>query len=121
MFGSLWLIIVYAPVTHWIWGGGWLAEMGILDYAGGLVVHLTAGISALVLAAALGPRKGFPDQVDPPHNPALVMIGASMLWVGWFGCMVGWRDGWMEGWRDGWMDVGWLHGCMGGWVDEWMG
>ncbi len=63
--------------------------MGILDYAGGLVVHLTAGISALVLAAALGPRKGFPDQVDPPHSPALVMIGASMLWVGWFGFNAG--------------------------------
>ena len=85
LFSGLWIVIVYAPVTHWIWGGGWLAEMGILDYAGGLVVHLTAGISALVLAAALGPRKGFPDQVDPPHSPALVMIGASMLWVGWFG------------------------------------
>ena len=89
LFSGLWLITVYAPVTHWIWGGGWLAERGILDYAGGLVVHLTAGISALVLAAALGPRKGFPDQVDPPHNPALVMIGASMLWVGWFGFNAG--------------------------------
>ena len=85
LFSGLWLIAVYAPVTHWIWGGGWLAEKGILDYAGGLVVHLTAGISALVLAAALGPRRGFPNQIDPPHNPALVMIGASMLWVGWFG------------------------------------
>ena len=89
LFSGLWLVVVYAPVTHWIWGGGWLAEMGVLDYAGGLVVHLTAGISALVLAAALGPRKGFPDQVDPPHNPALVMIGASMLWVGWFGFNAG--------------------------------
>jgi Amt family ammonium transporter len=89
LFSGLRLIAVYAPVTHWIWGGGWLAEKGILDYAGGLVVHLTAGISALVLAAALGPRKGFPDQVDPPHNPALVMIGASMLWVGWFGFNAG--------------------------------
>ena len=89
LFSGLWLVAVYAPVTHWIWGGGWLAEMGILDYAGGLVVHLTAGISALVLAASLGPRKGFPDQVDPPHNPALVMIGASMLWVGWFGFNAG--------------------------------
>ena len=89
LFSGLWLVIVYAPVTHWIWGGGWLAEMGILDYAGGLVVHLTAGISALVLAAALGPRKGFPDQVDPPHSPALVMIGASMLWVGSFGFNAG--------------------------------
>ena len=89
LFTGLWLIAVYAPVTHWIWGGGWLAEKGILDYAGGLVVHLTAGISALVLAAALGPRKGFPNQIDPPHNPALVMIGASMLWVGWFGFNAG--------------------------------
>ena len=89
LFSGLWLIAVYAPVTHWIWGGGWLAEKGILDYAGGLVVHLTAGSSALVLAAALGPRKGFPDQVDPPHNPALVMIGAAMLWVGWFGFNAG--------------------------------
>ena len=89
LFSGLWLIAVYAPVTHWIWGGGWLAEKGILDYAGGLVVHLTAGISALVLAAALGPRKGFPDQVHPPHNPALVMIGAAMLWVGWFGFNAG--------------------------------
>mgnify|MGYP003311858520 FL=1 len=89
LFSGLWLILVYAPVTHWIWGGGWLAEMGILDYAGGLVVHLTAGISALVLAAALGPRSGFPEQVDPPHSPALVMIGASMLWVGWFGFNAG--------------------------------
>ena len=89
LFSGLWLIAVYAPVTHWIWGGGWLAEKGILDYAGGLVVHLTAGISALVLAAALGPRKGFPNQIDPPHNPALVMIGASMLWVGWFGFNAG--------------------------------
>ncbi len=89
LFSGLWLIAVYAPVSHWIWGGGWLAEKGILDYAGGLVVHLTAGISALVLAAALGPRKGFPDQVDPPHNPALVMIGAAMLWVGWFGFNAG--------------------------------
>ena len=89
LFSGLWLVMVYAPVTHWIWGGGWLAEMGILDYAGGLVVHLTAGISALVLAAALGPRKGFPEQVDPPHSPAFVMIGASMLWVGWFGFNAG--------------------------------
>jgi Amt family ammonium transporter len=89
LFSGLWLVIVYAPVTHWVWGGGWLAEMGILDYAGGLVVHLTAGISALVLAAALGPRKGFPGQADPPHSPAFVMIGASMLWVGWFGFNAG--------------------------------
>ena len=85
LFSGLWLLIVYAPVTHWIWAGnGWLFQAGLLDFAGGLVVHLTAGSSALVLAAMLGPRSTFPLQVDPPHNPAMVMIGASMLWVGWF-------------------------------------
>ena len=90
LFSALWLLIVYAPVTHWIWAGnGWLFEAGLLDFAGGLVVHLTAGSSALVLAAMLGPRSNFPLQVDPPHNPAMVMIGASMLWVGWFGFNAG--------------------------------
>ena len=90
LFSGLWLLIVYAPVTHWIWAGnGWLFKAGLLDFAGGLVVHLTAGSSALVLAAMLGPRSTFPLQVDPPHNPAMVMIGASMLWVGWFGFNAG--------------------------------
>ena len=90
LFSGLWLLIVYAPVTHWIWAGnGWLFQAGLLDFAGGLVVHLTAGSSALVLAAMLGPRSTFPLQVDPPHNPAMVMIGASMLWVGWFGFTAG--------------------------------
>tara|TARA_B100001142_G_scaffold94412_1_gene96253 strand:+ start:2274 stop:3494 length:1221 start_codon:yes stop_codon:yes gene_type:complete len=90
LFSGLWLLIVYAPVTHWIWAGnGWLFQAGLLDFAGGLVVHLTAGSSALVLAAMLGPRSTFPLQVDPPHNPAMVMIGASMLWVGWFGFNAG--------------------------------
>ena len=90
LFSTLWLLIVYAPVTHWIWSGnGWLFQAGLLDFAGGLVVHLTAGSSALVLAAMLGPRSNFPLQVDPPHNPAMVMIGASMLWVGWFGFNAG--------------------------------
>tara|TARA_Y100001970_G_scaffold22750_1_gene26383 strand:- start:763 stop:1971 length:1209 start_codon:yes stop_codon:yes gene_type:complete len=90
LFSGLWLIVVYAPVTHWIWAGnGWLYQAGLLDFAGGLVVHLTAGSSALVLAAMLGPRSTFPLQVDPPHNPAMVMIGASMLWVGWFGFNAG--------------------------------
>ena len=90
LFSGLWLLIVYAPVTHWIWAGnGWLYQAGLLDFAGGLVVHLTAGSSALVLAAMLGPRSTFPLQVDPPHNPAMVMIGASMLWVGWFGFNAG--------------------------------
>ena len=82
---GLWLIAVYAPVTHWIWGGGWLAQMGIQDFAGGLVVHLNCGVAALVIAKMLGARKGFPDDVKPPHNPALVFVGATMLWVGWFG------------------------------------
>ncbi len=82
---GLWLVAVYAPVTHWIWGGGWLAQMGIQDFAGGLVVHLNCGIAALVIAKMLGARKGFPDDVKPPHNPALVFVGAAMLWVGWYG------------------------------------
>ncbi len=89
LFSGLWLIIVYAPVTHWIWGGGWLGKMGVLDFAGGLVVHLTAGISALVIASALGGRRGFPNELRPPHNPGMTMIGASMLWVGWFGFNAG--------------------------------
>ena len=90
LFSALWLLVVYAPVTHWIWSGnGWLYQAGLLDFAGGLVVHLTAGSSALVLAAMLGPRSNFPHQVDPPHNPSMVMIGASMLWVGWFGFNAG--------------------------------
>ena len=90
LFSGVSLLIVYAPVTHWIWAGnGWLFQAGLLDFAGGLVVHLTAGSSALVLAAMLGPRSTFPLQVDPPHNPAMVMIGASMLWVGWFGFNAG--------------------------------
>ena len=90
LFSALWLLVVYAPVTHWIWSGnGWLFQAGLLDFAGGLVVHLTAGSSALVLAAILGPRSNFPHQVDPPHNPSMVMIGASMLWVGWFGFNAG--------------------------------
>ena len=89
IFSTLWLIIIYAPITHWIWGGGWLAEQNIMDFAGGLVVHLTAGASALVLAVILGRRKNFPDKISAPHNPSMVMIGASMLWVGWFGFNAG--------------------------------
>jgi Amt family ammonium transporter len=89
LFTGLWLFLVYVPVTHWVWGGGWLAEMGIMDFAGGLVVHATAGTSALVLAYMLGARKGFPTGLRPPHNPGLSMIGAAMLWVGWFGFNAG--------------------------------
>ncbi|MFA7595354.1 MAG: ammonium transporter, partial [Novosphingobium sp.] len=85
-FCALWSLIVYAPVAHWIWGGGWLASsLGVLDFAGGLVVHTTAGISALVVALLLGKRDGFPRTLMLPHAPALTMIGAMLLWVGWFG------------------------------------
>ena len=89
IFTVLWLILVYAPATHWVWGGGWLAKLGVFDFAGGLVVNTTAGISALVIAYFLGPRKGFPKTFSPPHSPVLAMIGASMLWVGWFGFNAG--------------------------------
>ena len=89
LFSGIWLILVYAPVTHWIWGGGWLADLGVMDFAGGLVVHATAGVTALVLAVMLGGRKGFPGDVKPPHSPGVTMIGAAMLWVGWFGFNAG--------------------------------
>lgn len=89
LFTALWLVLVYAPVTHWVWGGGWLQEMGVIDLAGGIVVHATAGISALLLAKFVGPRDGFPKKLHVPHNPGMVMIGASMLWVGWFGFNAG--------------------------------
>ena len=85
LFSGLWLIIVYAPICHWIWGGGWLAEMGVMDFAGGLVVHATAGTAAIVVVMTLGNRTGFPTHLRPPHNPGMTMIGAAMLWVGWFG------------------------------------
>ena len=83
LFSMIWLIVVYAPVTHWIWGGGWLSKLGVQDFAGGLVVHLNCGISALIFAYLLGPRLSKKQLV--PHSPPLVMIGTSMLWVGWFG------------------------------------
>ncbi|MDH3743429.1 MAG: ammonium transporter [Hyphomicrobiales bacterium] len=89
LFSALWLIVVYAPVTHWVWGGGWLAGLGVMDFAGGIVVHVTAGVSALVIAAMLGKRRGFPTHIQPPHAPWMVMVGASMLWVGWFGFNAG--------------------------------
>lgn len=88
-FSSLWMLLCYAPVTHWVWGGGWLAEMGVMDFAGGIVVHETAGIAALVLAFMLGSRRGFPKELKPPHNPGMTMVGAAMLWVGWFGFNAG--------------------------------
>jgi Amt family ammonium transporter len=84
-FAALWSLVVYAPVTHWVWDGGWLAKLGTLDYAGGIVVHTTAGISSLVIALLIGKRNGFPHSLILPHSPALTMVGAGMLWVGWFG------------------------------------
>ena len=89
LFSALWLFAVYVPVAHWVWGGGWLAAMGVKDFAGGIVVHTTAGVSALVVAIALGKRDGFPHQMHPPHAPWIVMVGAAMLWVGWFGFNAG--------------------------------
>ncbi|MES9956344.1 MAG: ammonium transporter [Sedimenticola sp.] len=85
LFSGIWLILVYVPVTHWVWGGGWLGEMGLYDFAGGTVVHITAGVAALVAAMVLGPRKGFPTTAMPPHNMTMTVTGAGMLWVGWFG------------------------------------
>ena len=89
LFSGLWLLVVYCPVCYWVWGGGWLAEAGVIDFAGGIVVHATAGASALTIAWMLGRRQGYPKSLKPPHNPGMVMIGASMLWVGWFGFNAG--------------------------------
>jgi Amt family ammonium transporter len=84
-FSVLWLLGVYIPVCHWVWGGGWLADLGLYDFAGGTVVHITAGVAALVAALVLGGRKGFPGQGMMPHNMTMTVTGAGMLWVGWFG------------------------------------
>jgi Amt family ammonium transporter len=85
LFSAIWLLVVYAPITHWVWGGGWLQQMGLLDFAGGTVVHITAGTAALVAALVLGPRKGFGTKPIMPHNMTMTITGAGMLWVGWFG------------------------------------
>lgn len=85
IFSAAWLLLVYAPICHWVWGGGWLGDLGVMDFAGGTVVHITAGVAALVAALVLGNRRGFPTQAMPPHNMTLTIIGAGMLWVGWFG------------------------------------
>ncbi len=85
LFSTLWLLLVYAPICHWVWGGGWLQEMGLLDFAGGTVVHITAGTAAVVAAVVVGSRRGFPEQNMAPHNMTLTVAGAGMLWVGWFG------------------------------------
>ena len=85
LFTALWSLLIYSPVAHWVWGGGWLGDMGLMDFAGGTVVHVTAGTAAVVAAMVLGPRRGFPGHVQPPHNMTLTVAGAAMLWVGWFG------------------------------------
>ncbi len=85
LFSLAWTVLVYIPVCHWVWGGGFLAQKGVLDFAGGIVVHITAGVAALVAAVVLGPRKGFPRVAMPPHNLTMTVIGAGMLWVGWYG------------------------------------
>jgi len=84
-FTAAWLVLVYLPVCHWVWGGGWLAKLGVLDFAGGIVVHVNAGVAALVAALVLRERKGFPHVAMPPHNMPLTVVGAGMLWVGWYG------------------------------------
>jgi ammonium transporter, Amt family len=84
-FATTWTLLVYLPVCHWVWGGGWLAQRGVLDFAGGIVVHINAGVGALVAAVVLRARKGFPHVAMPPHNVPLTIMGAGMLWVGWFG------------------------------------
>jgi Amt family ammonium transporter len=89
LFSALWLLAVYVPITHWVWGGGWLGEIGLLDFAGGTVVHITAGVGALVAALVIGNRRGFPNQAMPPHNLTMTVTGAGMLWVGWFGFNAG--------------------------------
>ena len=89
LFTLLWLLLVYAPVAHWVWGDGWLAKMGLMDFAGGTVVHLNAGMAALVAALVLGRRRGFPETPMPPHNLTITVAGAAMLWVGWFGFNAG--------------------------------
>jgi Amt family ammonium transporter len=89
LFSLLWATLVYFPVCHWVWGGGWLGEMGLLDFAGGTVVHLTAGVAAIVAAVVMGNRNGFPETQMMPHNMTMTVTGAGMLWVGWFGFNAG--------------------------------
>jgi Amt family ammonium transporter len=89
VFMTLWLLVVYAPICHWVWGGGWLGDKGVLDFAGGTVVHINAGIAGLMAALVMGKRKGYPTTAMPPHNLGYTLMGASMLWVGWFGFNAG--------------------------------
>ena len=88
-FMAIWLTVVYAPIAHWVWGGGWLGALGVLDFAGGTVVHINAGIAALVLCIVLGKRRGYPETPMAPNSLVLTVVGASMLWVGWFGFNAG--------------------------------
>ena len=88
-FMGAWFTVVYAPVAHWVWGGGWLGALGVLDFAGGTVVHVNAGVAALVLCIVLGKRRGYPNTPMPPNSLVLTVVGASMLWVGWFGFNAG--------------------------------
>ncbi len=89
VFIALWSVVVYAPVVHWIWGGGFLAEMGVLDYAGGTIVHINAGVAGLVACLVVGRRTGYGEENMAPHNPMFSVIGVSMLWIGWFGFSAG--------------------------------
>ncbi|MFT6285931.1 MAG: Amt family ammonium transporter [Halieaceae bacterium] len=89
LFSTIWMLVVYAPICHWVWGGGWLGEMGLQDFAGGTVVHITAAVAALVAAIIMGPRRGFGTVAMPPHNLTMTVTGAGMLWVGWFGFNAG--------------------------------
>lgn len=89
LFSVIWVSVVYFPVCHWVWGGGWLGKMGLLDFAGGTVVHITAGVAAIVTAVVLGNRRGFPETPMMPHNMTMTVTGAGMLWVGWFGFNAG--------------------------------
>jgi len=89
LFSTAWLLLVYAPICHWVWGGGWLGAMGVQDFAGGTVVHITAAVAALVAATMMGPRRGFGSVAMPPHNLTMTVTGAGMLWVGWFGFNAG--------------------------------
>jgi Amt family ammonium transporter len=85
LFSVIWVSVVYIPITHWVWGGGWLGSMGLYDFAGGTVVHITAGVAALVAAVLMGPRRGFGTASMMPHNMTMTISGAGLLWVGWFG------------------------------------
>ncbi|MDO4642754.1 MAG: ammonium transporter [Cardiobacteriaceae bacterium] len=89
LFSGLWVLLVYVPVCHWVWGGGFMGDGGVLDYAGGTVVHINAGVAGLVAAIVIGKRTGYGKEAMPPHNMALTLTGAAMLWVGWFGFNAG--------------------------------